>query len=65
MGRERERTVTLRRMIQQVKHCTEEALSVIEREEDTRCAIDDLEQAATLIDRCLADARDYQKVRER
>lgn len=61
----RERTVTLRRMIQQVKHCTEEALSVIERDEDTRCAIDDLEQAATLIDRCLEDARDYQKVRER
>ncbi len=54
-----ERTVTLRRMIQQVVHCAEEALSVVERDEDTRCAIDDLEQAEMLIEKCLADARDF------
>lgn len=60
-----DRQVTLRRMIQQVKHCVEEALSVVERSEDTRCAIDDLEQADMLIEKCIADARDYQKIHGR
>jgi len=43
------RDVTLRRTVEQVKHCVEEALSVIERSEDSRCALDDLQQAAQLL----------------
>lgn len=58
-----DRNVTLRRMVQQVGHCVAEALSVIERDEDTRCAIDDLQQAELLIEKCLQDARDYHKVK--
>lgn len=57
------RTVTLRRMVQQVKHCVEEALAVVENTEDTRCAIDDLEHARALLDQCIADARDYAMAR--
>ncbi len=45
-----ERVITTRRTIQQIVHCAEEALGVIEREEDIRCAIDDLNQARELID---------------
>lgn len=44
------RDVSLRRTIQQVGHCVAEALSVVEKGEDRRCAIDDLEQARQLID---------------
>lgn len=59
----RERVVTLRRMIQQTKHCVEEALAIVERSEDARCAIDDLEQAGLLIGKCLKDARDYARAK--
>lgn len=42
--------VTLRRTVEQVKHCLEEALSVIEREEDLRGALDDVSQAQALLE---------------
>lgn len=45
-----DRNVTLRRNVEQVKHCVEEALSVMDHGEDLRCAVDDLEQARQLID---------------
>jgi hypothetical protein len=41
--------VTLRRTIQQIGHCVEEALAVVENDEPVQCAIDDLEQAMMLI----------------
>ncbi len=53
-----ERVITTRRTIQQIVHCAEEALGVIEREEDIRCAIDDLNQARELIDTALRKIRD-------
>ncbi len=43
------RIVTVRRHLQQAKHCVEEALSIVERDEDARCAIDDVEQAIALL----------------
>jgi hypothetical protein len=49
----RDRNVTIRRNVQQAKHCVEEALSVIETNEDPRCAADDLKQAAILIEEIL------------
>lgn len=42
-------SVTLRRNLQQAKHCIEEALSVVERGEDLDCAIDDTEHAQSLL----------------
>lgn len=60
-----DRNVTLRRMIQQVKHCAEEALSVVERDEDMRCAMDDLKQAEMLIRECIEDAAALQKIKDR
>jgi hypothetical protein len=51
------RRVTTRRTIQQIVHCAEEALSVVERDEDPRCAVDDLEQAAVMIERVLSALR--------
>lgn len=60
-----DRTITLRRMIQQTGHCVAEALSIVEKGEDTRCAIDDLEQAGMLIEKCLEDARNFHKLKER
>lgn len=53
----RERDITTRRTLQQIMHCTEEALSIVEHEEDERCAIDDLEQAQALIGQVLVDLR--------
>jgi hypothetical protein len=44
------RLVTIRRTVQQIKHCVDEALAVIENEEDAGCAIDDLQQAYVLIE---------------
>lgn len=58
-----ERRVTLRRTIQQVKHCVEEALSVVERDEDIRCALDDLDQAEALLEKCTETARVLSGVR--
>lgn len=43
------REITLRRNLQQIVHCAQEALSVIENDEDMNCAIDDLQQASQLI----------------
>lgn len=54
-----DRQGTLRRMIQQAGHCIDEARSIVERNEDGRCAVDDLEQAKLLVEKCLADARDW------
>ena len=44
-----DRRVTLRRTLEQVLHCVEEALSVVEHGEDARLARDDVEQASTLL----------------
>jgi hypothetical protein len=43
------RLIQPRRTLQQIKHCVEEALSVIENKEDPRCAYDDLIAAQDLI----------------
>ncbi len=40
---------TLRRSVEQVKHCVQEALSVIERNEDLDLAQDDLRHARDLL----------------
>jgi hypothetical protein len=45
------RQVTLRRLLEQTKHCVEEALSIVEQGEDVECAIDDIEQAQELIEK--------------
>lgn len=44
-----DRNVTLRRHLEQARHCVEEALSVVLREEDPKCAVDDCEQAVALL----------------
>ena len=44
-----DRRVTLRRTLEQVLHCIEEALSVVEHGEDARSARDDVEQATSLL----------------
>jgi hypothetical protein len=44
-----DRNVTLRRTLEQIVHCCEEALSVEMNDEDLRCAVDDLSQARNLI----------------
>jgi hypothetical protein len=56
--------VTLRRNIQQIKHCVEEALSVIEHGEDHRSAIDDLEHASMLLKEVLPRLKTYGTVRK-
>jgi hypothetical protein len=43
------RDLTIRRSLQQVKHCVEEALAVVEANEDRGHAVNDLEQAVLLI----------------
>jgi len=43
------KTITVRRSLEQVKHCVEEALSVWENEESTECAYEDAEQAYVLL----------------
>ena len=40
---------SVRRNLQQAKHCIEEALSVLKNNEPTQQAIDDAEQAAMLL----------------
>lgn len=52
-----DRTVTTRRTIQQIKHCVEEALSIVEKGEDRDCAIDDLKHARGLIDVALENLK--------
>ncbi len=49
--------VTTRRTLEQVKHCVEEALSVVERKEDPTHACNDLDQATQLIDVVLETLR--------
>ena len=44
-----ERVITIRRNLEQAQHCIAEALSIIEHDEDKRCAVDDLEQAVSLL----------------
>jgi hypothetical protein len=44
-----DRDVSLRRSLEQAAHCVQEALSVVERREDPRCAMDDVIQAAQLL----------------
>lgn len=63
MGRDDSRTVTLRRLLQQTKHCVEEALSVVENSEDERCALDDLKQAEMLIEKCIEDVKSLHRFR--
>ncbi len=62
------RLVTLRRRLEQIKHCVKEAISVMERREDARCAADDLEQALSLLEQVLPEvksqARGWQKSSE-
>jgi hypothetical protein len=43
------RRVELRRTLEQIMHCSREALSVVENGEDPRCALDDLGAAVSLI----------------
>jgi hypothetical protein len=43
------RDVSLRRSLEQARHCVQEALSVVSRSEDPRCAMDDVIQAAQLL----------------
>lgn len=52
-----DRRITTRRTVQQIKHCVEEALAIIERNEDARCAVDDLDQAGALIAQVLKTLR--------
>jgi hypothetical protein len=42
--------VSIRRNVEQIKHCAEEALSVIVHEEDAQNAVEDLSQAKQLIE---------------
>lgn len=49
------RLVSIRRRLQQVKHCVEEALEVVERKEDVRCAADDLLHAQELLKNVLPE----------
>jgi hypothetical protein len=46
------RKVTLRRNLQQILHCVQEALSVVENQEDLLCAFDDLSGAQELLVHC-------------
>lgn len=48
--REPKPEVTIRRHLEQIKHCVEEALSVVVHEEDLVNAENDLSQAAMLIE---------------
>jgi hypothetical protein len=48
-----DRLTTPRRTLQQIVHCTEEALSAHENREDPRHVVDDLVQAKQLIDHAL------------
>ncbi len=48
---------TLRRNIEQAKHCLEEALSVVVHEEDIERAVDDLDQARLLVDEIIERIR--------
>lgn len=41
--------MAVRRTMQQVKHCVEEAMAVIENDEHAQEAVDDLEQAQALL----------------
>lgn len=52
-----DRIITNRRLIQQIVHCASEALAVVENDEDPKCAVDDLEQAAELIQKVLPSLR--------
>lgn len=49
--------VSIRRNLQQVVHCAVEALSVVEHDEDWRCAVDDLQHARGLIDEVISRLR--------
>jgi hypothetical protein len=49
MDDKNDRSVTLRRSIEQVIHCLEEGLSVLENNEDPRCALDDFQHANYLL----------------
>ena len=44
-----DRDVTLRRSLEQARHCIVEALSVVEHGEDVRCAEDNVRQAIELL----------------
>ena len=44
-----DRMVSMRRTLEQAGHCIDEARSIVERGEDVRCAIDDVDQAIQLL----------------
>lgn len=44
-----DRAVSVRRTLEQAGHCIDEARSIVERSEDIRCAIDDVDQAIQLL----------------
>jgi hypothetical protein len=44
-----DRDATLRRSLEQARHCIVEALSVVEHGEDVRCAEDNVRQAIELL----------------
>lgn len=52
-----DRITTLRRTMQQILHCAQEALSAYEKNEDPRHVRDDLEQARMLIDHVMKPIR--------
>lgn len=61
-----DREVTLRRTLQQVGHCIDEALSVLEHSEDLECAVDDIEQAVAILqDRALPMLKSFQHAQAR
>ena len=47
------RKLTIRRSLQQLKHCVDEATAVVEADEDFGHAMNDLEHAALLINKVL------------
>ena len=61
----RRRLVSVRRRLQQIKHCVEEALEVFEKKEDVRCAADDLLHAQELLKNVLPEILSQAKGWER
>jgi len=44
-----DRVVSVRRTLEQAGHCIDEARNIVERGEDARCAVDDVDQAIVLL----------------
>ncbi len=46
---ENHRNISIRRNLEQAKHCLEEALSIVNNKEDLKCALDDVKAARDLL----------------